>query len=160
VTAPKGRPLVVLWREAVRDSRELDPTAKLVAYTLSLHRSMNANGYARPSRLELATQAALHESCRALDSAIRRLERAGFLDVRRTRGHARNLYVATLPTAHEERRNGARVTPSTASVERLDSVPRDTQVLSTSSKEEEEHSPQDSDRDIVDVIYELRERRS
>jgi hypothetical protein len=96
------RPLIVLWREAIRDSRELDRTAKLVAHTLSTW--MNpTNGHAWPSRRSVSEGAGLGTSCHAVDTALRRLEATGFLVVERSSGGAKrvNSYLATLPpTVH------------------------------------------------------------
>jgi hypothetical protein len=88
-----GHSLLVTWRNAVRDSA-LDSTAKLTAYTLSTY--MSRDGLAWPAKTTLADKASL--SVRAVDGAITRLERGGFLLVERS-GYRRggNRYRATLP---------------------------------------------------------------
>jgi len=87
--------LVVVWRDAVRDSEELDRTAKLVALILSTY--MNGHGFAWPSQKTLAAGASL-TTARAVPGAIRRLEVAGFLAIEWSRGRTSHSYTATLPT--------------------------------------------------------------
>jgi hypothetical protein len=96
------KPLVAVWRDAVRDSPDLDRTAKLVAFCLSTY--MNRYGSAWPSQDTLAAGASITD--RAVHSATVRLERAGFLEVERSRGRSSHQYVATLPvTANALRRS-------------------------------------------------------
>jgi hypothetical protein len=92
------RPLVLAWRDAVRDS-ELRATVKLVAHTLSTY--MDAGGAAFPSKLTIADGASL-KSERAVDAAVLELEGAGFIDVSRSRGRSSNRYQAKLPTPHAD----------------------------------------------------------
>jgi hypothetical protein len=96
------KPLVAVWRDAVRDAQELDRTAKLVAFILSTY--MNGHGSAWPSQDTIAAGASLTD--RAVHTATVRLERAGFLEVERSRGRSSHQYVATLPlTANAVRRS-------------------------------------------------------
>jgi hypothetical protein len=91
------RALLAKWRDALRDS-DLDTTAKTVGYTIATY--WNGRGLsAFPSKTTIAAGAGLH-SVRAADRAVLRLERAGFLDVSRSRGRRSNTYTATLPTPH------------------------------------------------------------
>jgi hypothetical protein len=95
--------LPAVWRDAVRDS-QLDRTAKLVALVLSTY--FNARAVAWPSRGTLARGASVSD--RAVDSALARLEHAGFLLIERTTGGRQitNRYLALLPeTANELRRS-------------------------------------------------------
>ncbi len=94
--------LVAVWRDGVRDARELDRTAKLVAFCLSTY--MNRHGSAWPSQDTIANGASLTD--RAVQTATVRLEAAGFLEVERSRGRSSHQYVATLPvTANAVRRS-------------------------------------------------------
>jgi hypothetical protein len=102
------KPLLGVWRDAICES-ELRSTTKLVALVLT--RYMSASGYAFPGRATIATSASL--TVRAVDSAIEKLELAGFLAVeppresvttkrgvvwRRRGGNSiTNKYQATLP---------------------------------------------------------------
>lgn len=80
------------WREAVQEST-LDPGAKFVALALSIY--MNKKGECFPAKETLARDCSL--SKRTVDYAILRLERAGFLNVSRSRGRSSNHYRATIP---------------------------------------------------------------
>jgi hypothetical protein len=82
-----------VWRDAIRDST-LDATAKAVAWTLSTY--MNGRGEAWPSKNTLAVGAS--KSKRAVDGAIVRITRAGYLDVSQSKGRSSNRYQAKLPT--------------------------------------------------------------
>jgi hypothetical protein len=75
------RSVSIRWRNAIRDS-SLDRTAKLVAFVLSTF--FNAAGYARVSKETLAAGGSVTD--RAVDSAINRIEEAGFLTVARSNG--------------------------------------------------------------------------
>jgi hypothetical protein len=88
-----GRPVVAVWRNAVRDS-PLDTTAKAVALVLSTY--MNNLGAAFPSKRTLAAGASL-SSTRSVDAAINRVEAAGLLEIVRSRGHRSNSYLAIVP---------------------------------------------------------------
>jgi hypothetical protein len=93
------KPLVGVWRDAVRDSG-LDSAAKLVAHTLSTY--MNGGGRAFPAQTTIA--AGCSYSDRAVQGAIYRIERAGFLSIERSRSRRGHRYTATLPlTANEVR---------------------------------------------------------
>lgn len=81
------------WRVAVRDST-LDATAKHVALTLDIY--MNRHGIAWPSRSSLAAGCSC--SVKTVARAVARLERAGFLEVRRGHGRRSNLYSAVIPS--------------------------------------------------------------
>jgi DNA-binding PadR family transcriptional regulator len=101
--AARGKSRVAVWRDAVRDS-QLDRTSKAVAWCLSTY--MDRHGHARPSRQTLAAGSSLSD--RAVDTALQRLEAAGYLAVARTRGgnNRTNAYVSLLPsTANEVRRS-------------------------------------------------------
>jgi hypothetical protein len=82
-----------VWRDAVRDS-DLDTTAKVVAFTLSTY--MNGGGWCHPSKATIARGASL-SAPRAVNGAVNRLERAGFLEIRHSRGHHANRYRAAIP---------------------------------------------------------------
>ena len=82
-----------LWRDAIRDSG-LDRTAKLVAHTLSSY--MNGAGDTFVGKETVRTGASL-SSVRTVDEAVNRLERAGYLNVRRSTGGRKNHYIATTP---------------------------------------------------------------
>ena len=82
-----------VWRDAIRDS-ELDATAKAVAWALSTY--MNGRGEAWPSKETLAVGAS--KSKRAVDGAIVRIARAGYLGVSQSKGRSSNRYQAKLPT--------------------------------------------------------------
>lgn len=95
------KPLVAVWRDAVRDS-VLDRTAKAVAWCLATF--MNAHGLCWPSQDTLAAGASLSD--RAVHTATQRLERAGFLEVERSLGRTSHRYQAVLPsTANAVRRS-------------------------------------------------------
>lgn len=116
-----------VWRDAVRDSN-LDPTAKLIAYTVSTF--MNGTGSCYPRKLLIAVRCG--RSVRTVDRAIRRIELAGYLVVGRSLGRTSNRYEATLPnpvthdgvsegsnpvTDVSQPRHGCRSTPSPVSHE-------------------------------------------
>jgi hypothetical protein len=92
-----ARPVVVVWREHVRDS-EFRPTVKLVAYTISTF--MDADGWCRVSRPRIARAASLSEGGAAVWNAVTKLERAGLLRVKRSKGgqHTPNEYQAVVST--------------------------------------------------------------
>lgn len=95
------RALLAKWRDALRDS-DLDPVAKTVGFTISTY--WNGRGLsAFPSKETIAKGAGLR-SVRAADRAVLRLERAGFLNVSRSRGRSSNTYTASTPnpTPHGE----------------------------------------------------------
>lgn len=95
------KPRVGIWRDAIRES-DLGATPKLVAFVVSTF--VNGRGGAYPSRATLAAGASL--SVKAVDNALRRLERDGFLEISRTRGRTSNSYAIILPsTANEVRRS-------------------------------------------------------
>jgi hypothetical protein len=107
----RRKSLVAVWRDAVRDSKELDRTAKLVAFCLSTY--MNGNGNGWPSQDTIAAGGSITD--RAVFSATKRLEDAGFLVVERSRGRSSHTYVATLPlTANAVRRSEWATATSTA----------------------------------------------
>ncbi len=85
------RPTV--WRDAVIDCDELDPTAKLIAVVLG--RYMNGGGICWPSRRLIAQRSGKSES--TVDRAIRRLEAAGYLVIEWSRGKSSHRYTAALP---------------------------------------------------------------
>src|SRR5213592_1465088 len=96
----KPLPLVAAWRNAVRDSN-LDPTAKLVAHTLTTY--MDATGKAFPGKPALAEGSSIDK--RTVDRALSRIEARGLLRIERTKGGrqargkaATNRYTATIPT--------------------------------------------------------------
>jgi hypothetical protein len=85
-----------VWRDAIRDERSLDPMATLVAHTLSTF--MNGHGECWPAK-ETIQEGAKLSSVRTVDRAVLRLEAAGYLTVRRTKGGkaSTNRYVAVTP---------------------------------------------------------------
>jgi hypothetical protein len=100
------------WRNAVRDSTELNATATSIAFVLSTY--FTAEGltghdaaHPSPSKMTLARGAKLRtrfkksdkpaKGSRAVDTAINRLEAAGFLVVTRRRGARGFGYMATIP---------------------------------------------------------------
>ncbi len=85
--------LVAVWRDAVRDSDELDRTAKLVAFCLSTY--MNGHGFGWPSQDTLAAGASITD--RAVYSATLRLESTGFLEIERSRGRSSHRYAPRCP---------------------------------------------------------------
>lgn len=114
----RRKPLVSVWRDAVRDS-PLRSTPKLVGLVLSTY--LDGRGMAWPSRNTLAAGAGLSD--RAVDSAITTLKREGFLQVEHSKGRRPNVYQATLPaTANELRRSEW----ATANLATSNSEPRDT----------------------------------
>lgn len=82
------------WRIAIRDSG-LDPTAKYVALTLETY--MNGKGAAWPSRATLAANTG--RSISTIDRALLRIEQAGYLKVKRSRGRGSNRYRAVIPNS-------------------------------------------------------------
>jgi hypothetical protein len=163
----KGRPFVVIWREAVRDSNELDRTAKLVAYTLSMY--LRANGSGWPSRRTLSERAALGRSCHPVDTALRRLESTGFVVVERSSGGKgrRNSYLATLPlTTHAVSGSTAHGVDQTAHGVDLYGSRRVHELEKELGKElggartahavrgSDKPSPEDSEKDWLDEILE------
>jgi hypothetical protein len=87
----------LVWRKALAAS-ELDTTAKAVGFVLANH--FNKDSCAWPAKQTLARGASV--SKRAADGAVLRLEEAGFISVRRSRGHSSNRYYATLPTVQAD----------------------------------------------------------
>jgi hypothetical protein len=83
----------LLWRVAIRDS-ELDCTAKHVGHVISTY--MNGAGVTFVGKETIAKGAGL-KSVRAVDNAIDRLEDAGLLTIRRSRGRHPNHYLASTP---------------------------------------------------------------
>jgi hypothetical protein len=83
-----------VWRDELRDW-PLDRTAKLVGFVLSTY--MNGSGETFVSKKLLAEGASLGQGKRAVDGAIDRLEAAGFVYVRRSKGRVSFRYHATLP---------------------------------------------------------------
>ena len=83
------------WQRAIRDM-PLDKSAKTVAYALASR--MNRAGCCWPGKARLAADTGY--SVRTMDRAVRRLEQAGLVDVRR-RPPAPNLYTARLPRHHD-----------------------------------------------------------
>jgi hypothetical protein len=102
---------VVLWREAVWKCRELDSTAKAVAFALSMH--MDSNGSAYPSLATLAREAGLNERSHAADRAVRRLEQVRLLYVERSGGRNVHHYVALFPSSLVERSSTTSLSPRT-----------------------------------------------
>jgi Helix-turn-helix domain len=100
------KPLPAVWRDAVRDSRELSATAKLVAFVLSTY--MNRDGEAWPSRETLAFGCGLdvRNVTRNVSEPLREAEDAGFLDYPDNKGGRgkSNRYRARLPASAENRR--------------------------------------------------------
>jgi len=94
------RPLVGVWRDAIRDS-ELDRAAKQVALVISTF--MNGSGSAFPAKSTIAIGCGFN-SVRTVDSAINRLEDTGYLIVGRSRGGRTytNTYFAFVPTPHPD----------------------------------------------------------
>lgn len=93
------RALLARWRDALRDS-DLDMTAKTCGYVIATY--WNGRGLsAFPAKTTIAAGAGLR-SVRSADNAVLRLERAGFLDVSRSKGRSSNRYTATLPTPQED----------------------------------------------------------
>ncbi len=82
------------WRWAIRDM-PLDKAAKTVAWALASR--MNKRGSCWPSKSRLVEDTGY--TIRTVDAAVRRLEIAGLLEVRR-RPPAPNLYMARLPRNH------------------------------------------------------------
>jgi hypothetical protein len=107
----KGKPFPVIWREALCASRELDSTAKVVGFALSMH--MNGNGSAYPSLKLLAREAGLSPSLHAVIRGIGRLEAIGFLEVERSAGRKVHHYLGTIPTTHEVRSSTTHDEPAT-----------------------------------------------
>jgi Helix-turn-helix domain len=89
---------VAQWRNALRESG-LDRAALIVGLVLSTY--MNAHGRCWPAKDTIAADSRL--SRRATDTAVLRLEAAGFLEVGRTKGgkSSTNDYQATLPTRRQ-----------------------------------------------------------
>lgn len=88
------RAILAEWRNALRDSR-LDTTAKAVGFVIATYWSSSGRN-AFPNKETIAKGATV--SKRTADTAIDRLEAAGFLDVSRSRGGSSNRYLATIPT--------------------------------------------------------------
>ena len=86
------RSFLAAWRDAVRDSG-LGAVVKATAWCLATF--ANGRGVAFPSRTTLGHGASL--SVRAVEHAIRQLERAGFLNVERGGGRRSNTYHLTIP---------------------------------------------------------------
>ena len=96
--SPSSRAATVTRSPSARRRR----TAKLVAFCLSTY--MNGNGNGWPSQDTIAAGGSITD--RAVFSATKRLEDAGFLVVERSRGRSSHTYVATLPlTANAVRRS-------------------------------------------------------
>lgn len=83
------------FRNAIRDS-ELDPTARLVAFTISTY--MDSRGLAFPSKATIAAGAGLGKGRRAVDAAVDRLEAAGLVEISRSKGRRSFLYRASPAT--------------------------------------------------------------
>jgi hypothetical protein len=77
----RSRAFVVLWREHLRES-DVDRTAKLVGHTLSTY--MNPEGWARVGKETLARTCSMTD--RGVDGGVNRLEAAGLISVKRSRG--------------------------------------------------------------------------
>jgi hypothetical protein len=96
--APKRAPLAE-WRNALRDAEELDRTALLVGLVISTY--MDGNGRAYPSKATIASGCRLGSGRRAVDGAVDRLEKAGYLSIERSKGRRSFIYTATVPaTSH------------------------------------------------------------
>lgn len=105
------RSLPATWRNTLRDSRKIDKTAKLVGFVLSTY--LNGQGEAFPSQDTIAAGASLTD--RAVYSATRRLEAAGFLIVSWSRGRRSHTYIATVPaTANPVRGSTANGVPGSS----------------------------------------------
>lgn len=81
-----------VWRDAIRDG-DLDRSAKLVAFVISTY--MNGAGDTFVGKPLVGRGAGL--VVRAVDEAINRLERAGYVTVIRSRGGRPNHYLARTP---------------------------------------------------------------
>jgi hypothetical protein len=116
----KSKPIV--WRDAIRDDRELGRTARLVAHTLSTY--MNAGGHAWPSVALLAIGSRMSQ--RGVQKALRELEAAGYLDVSFSAGRSSNSYTAILPSTVNPVRGAewATLNRTTPNPEQNDTQPR------------------------------------
>lgn len=96
----KGKPFPVIWREALCASVELDATAKVVGFALSMH--MNGGGSAYPSLKTIAREAGLSpKNLAPVVRGVRRLEAVGLLEVERSGGRKVHHYLGTIPTVPE-----------------------------------------------------------
>ncbi len=103
-----GRPFVVEWRDAIRDS-DLPRTTKLVAHTLATYMTIDGTtgpeSWRTPSIVTLARGASLgrknQKDNTAVKDAIARLEVHGLLEVDRRRGQRGWIYEARIPRAAE-----------------------------------------------------------
>jgi hypothetical protein len=82
-----------VWRDAIRDS-ELDGTAKHVAHVISTY--MNGAGDTFVGKATIAKGASL-KSVRAVDYAVKRLEREGLIEIVPSMGGRPNHYLARTP---------------------------------------------------------------
>jgi hypothetical protein len=96
-----ARDLRIIWREALCES-SVDSTAKFVGLAISLR--MNSEGFCYPGRELIAAYSSF--SVRTIELAVTRLDAAGWLYVKRSKGRVANRYYARLPqTANEVRRS-------------------------------------------------------
>ncbi len=145
------------WRDAIRDSDELDRTAKLVAFVLSTY--MNGSGKAFPSKGTIAAGAGLGSGRRAVDQAIVRLEAAGYLDVQRTKGRTSWRYTATTngATSHALRRSTSHESHSTSHESTANGARRATE---SGSKAKESAFQADLERDKEEELLAPEEVRA
>lgn len=100
------------WRWAIRDA-PIDTTAKTVAWALATR--MNGAGECWPSKAQIAADTGLGK--RTVDRAMRRLELAGFVEVRRGggRGHSNRYGIKGVTEdpkgCHRRHIKGVTVTP-------------------------------------------------
>jgi hypothetical protein len=133
----RRKPRSFVWAQAIRDDRDLDRTARLVALVLYTHMGPH-DGLAYPGVDLLAAEAALSD--RAIQHATRRLEAAGWLTVKWSIGgkSRANQYVATLPeTANAVRRSEwqtANGTTPKGEGDALNGEPRSPEDVKTSKK--------------------------
>jgi len=84
-----GRSFAGDYREAICDS-DLSPSARLVAHALACHLNARHGALVWPSKEHLAEDTGL--SLNTVQKAIRELEDAGYVTVRRSRGRSSNRY--------------------------------------------------------------------
>jgi hypothetical protein len=123
------------WRTALRDADAPDAMAKLVGLMLSTY--MNAEGICWPGKPTLARACAV--SKRAVDGAVDRLERAGYLVIERSAGGnpqaCTNHYQATTPAVHDVQ--GLK----TSAVQRVQGSKRSAVQMATLSRAADDTSP-------------------
>jgi hypothetical protein len=112
----KGKTFPIVWREAIWHSVELDATAKVVGYTLSMH--MNGGGSAFPSLKTIARESGLSpKNLAPVVRGVRQLEATGFLWVEKSAGRKVHHYLGTIPTVHEAPSSTVHVDAATVHLE-------------------------------------------